>query len=293
MRSGRRHTGAAASSPRHWTSTMIRQWLARACCALLLAAGTAQAQGFDHAHAAWDALLKKHVRPIAAGNASQVDYRGFAADRAALGRYLQSLSAVTPAQYAAWSKAQQYAFLANAYNAFTVEKVLTRYPGLKSIRDFGRVIGNPWKDEFFVLLGAKRHLDWIEHETMRAPGAFDDPRVHVAVNCASIGCPMLGGDALVAERLDAQLDELMRRFMSDRSRNRYDPRTQAVELSQIFDWYRKDFEMGHRGFGGLPDLVARYAAQLADDPADRDRLRARSVPIRFIDYDWALNDLPR
>jgi hypothetical protein len=229
------------------------------------------------------------VRPIADGNSSQVDYRGFAADRAALGRYLQSLSAVTPAQYAAWSKAQQYAFLANAYNAFTVEKVLTRYPDLKSIRDFGRVIGNPWKDEFFVLLGAKRNLDWIEHETMRAPGVFDDPRVHVAVNCASIGCPMLGRDAFVAERLDAQLDDLFRRFMSDRSRNRYDPGAQAVELSQIFDWYRKDFEKGHRGFASLQDVVARYADVLADGAADQAKLRTKTVPIRFVEYDWRLN----
>ncbi len=114
--------------------------------------------------------------------------------------YLQSLSAVTPAQYAGWSKPQQYAFLANAYNAFTIEKILTRYPNLKSIRDFGTVIGNPWKDRFFTLLGKPQHLDGIEHETMRAPGAFDDPRVHVAVNCASVGCPMLSNRAFDARQ---------------------------------------------------------------------------------------------
>ncbi len=227
--------------------------------ALLPLARAAFAQpAFDHSHVAWDALLKTHVRLIAGGN-----------------------------------KAQQYAFLANAYNAFTVEKVLTRYPNLASIRDFGRVFGNPWKDEFFTLLGAKRSLDWIEHDTMRAPGVFDDPRVHVAVNCASIGCPMLDRDAFVAERLDAQLDSLFRRFMSDRTRNRHSAGQQAVELSQLFDWYRKDFEQGHRGFRSLNDLVARYADQLADAPADRERLRSGSVPIRFIEYDWRLNDVRR
>jgi hypothetical protein len=262
--------------------------------ALLPFARAAFAQpAFDHSHGAWDALLKTHVRLIAGGNASQVDYRGFMQDRAPLAGYLKSLSAVTPTQYGGWSKAQQYAFLANAYNAFTVEKVLTRYPNLASIRDFGRVFGNPWKDEFFTLLGAKRSLDWIEHETMRAPGVFDDPRVHVAVNCASIGCPMLGRDAFVAERLDARLDDLFRRFMSDRTRNRYGAGQQAAELSQLFDWYRKDFEQGHRGFRSLNDLVTRYADQLADAPADRERLRSGSVPIRFIEYDWRLNDLRR
>ncbi len=203
---------------------------------------------FDHTHAAWDALLRKHVRLINESRASQVNYKGFAQDRAALAAYLQSLSDVTPAQYASWSKAQQYAFLANAYNAFTIEKVLTRYPNLKSIRDFGTVFGNPWKDRFFTLLGKQQHLDGIEHETMRAPGAFDDPRVHVAVNCASIGCPMLWNRAFTAERLDAQLDDLMQRFMSDRSRNRYNEQAKAVELSRIFDWYGKDFEKGHKGY---------------------------------------------
>ena len=128
-----------------------------------------QAQArFDHAHAAWDALLK-HVRLISGGNASQVDYRGFAANRALLADYLNALSAVTPAEYAAWSKSQQFAFLANAYDAFTVEKILTRYPNLESIRDFGGIFGNPWKDEFFTLLGARRSLDWIEHDTNAAP----------------------------------------------------------------------------------------------------------------------------
>ena len=246
---------------------------------------------FDHTHAAWDALLRKHVRLINEGRASQVNYKGFAQDRAALAAYLQSLSDVTPAQYASWSKAQQYAFLANAYNAFTIEKVLTRYPNLKSIRDFGTVFGNPWKDRFFTLLGKQQHLDGIEHETMRAPGAFDDPRVHVAVNCASIGCPMLWNRAFTAERLDSQLDDLMQRFMSDRSRNRYNEQAKTVELSRIFDWYGKDFEKGHKGYSSINDVVAKYADQLADAAADRAQLRTREVPVRFLEYDWSLNDV--
>lgn len=244
---------------------------------------------FDHSHAAWDALLQKHVRVN--GNASQVNYAAFAEERASLNVYLQSLSAVTPAQYAGWSKPQQYAFLANAYNAYTVEKILTRYPNLKSIRDFGTVVGNPWKDRFFTLLDKRQHLDGIEHETMRAPGVFDDPRVHVAVNCASIGCPMLNNRALVGERIDAQLDELFMRFMSDRSRNRYNAQSKTVELSRIFDWYGKDFTHGHRGFLSVNDVVVKYADQLADASADRAQLRTGQTPVRFLEYDWSLNDV--
>jgi hypothetical protein len=265
--------------------------LGLAVAAPLLLSGLAAAQAFDQTHTTWNALLARHVKPISSGNASQVDYKGFVADRAALDGYVQSVSAVSAAEFAKWSKPQQYAFLANAYNALTIEKVLTRYPNLKSIRDFGRVIGNPWKDEFFTLLGARHSLDWIEHETLRAPGAFDDPRVHVAVNCASVGCPMLSTQAYTADRLDAQLEELFRRFMSDRSRNRYNGQTRTVELSSIFDWYGKDFERGHKGFSSVQDVVAKYADQLADNPADRQALRSKQMPIKFLEYDWTLNDI--
>ena len=267
-----------------------RSFLLTLALSLLAPAPRAQSS-FDHTHAAWDALLRKHVKLINDGRASQVDYKGFSQDRTALSAYLQSLSAVTLEQYSSWAKPQRFAFLANAYNAFTIEKILTRYPNLKSIRDFGSVTGNPWKDRFFTLFGRSQHLDGIEHETIRAPGAFDDPRVHVAVNCASISCPMLSNRALTSDKLDAQLDDLMMRFMSDRSRNRYNPQSKTVELSRIFDWYRKDFEKSHKGFSSVNDVVAKYADQLADTAEDRAQLRSKQLPIRFLEYDWSLNDV--
>ena len=250
---------------------------------------------FDHSHAAWSALLGRHVTLAPDGVSSRVDYRGFAADRAALAAYLRALSAVDAADYRRWIKARQFAFLANTYNAFTVEKVLTRYPALESIRDFGKIIGNPWKDRFFSLLGRPQNLDGIEHDMMRARGVFDEPRVHVAANCASIGCPMLGTRALTADGLDAQLEELMRRFLADRSRNRYEPQTRRLALSMIFDWYANDFQrggvsfLGYPGFDSAQDVGARYAELLADAEADRAALRAKAVPIVFLEYDWRLN----
>jgi Protein of unknown function, DUF547 len=257
---------------------------------LLMVHALVPAQPFDQTHAAWDALLGKHVRIVGNGNASRVDYKGFMQDHDALRAYLRSVSAVTRQQYGGWNKAQQFAFLANAYNAFTIEKILTRYPDLKSIRDFGGFFGNPWKDKFFTLFGTPENLDGIEHGMLRAPGVFDDPRVHVAVNCASISCPMLGAHALTGDRLDAQLDDLLRRFMSDRTRNRYDPRTKSAEISRIFDWYGKDFEQGHQGFASVADVTARYADQLADAPDERAILRDKKARITFLDYDWSLND---
>ena len=248
------------------------------------------AAALDHSHAAWDALLKKHVRVIEGGNASRVSYAGFAKDREALKGVLAAYQAVTRAEFDGWPKPRQQAFLINAYNAFTIEKILTRYPGIRSIRDFGTYFGNPWKDRFFTLFGEPAHLDQIEHEILRKDGVYDDPRVHVGVVCASIGCPMLRDEAFVAERLDAQLEDAMRRFLSDRSRNRYDPKSKRLEVSRIFDWYGKDFERGHRGYTSLKATFARYADLLADDAEGRARVRGQQADIAFLEYDWALND---
>ena len=249
-----------------------------------------RAQAFDHSHAAWTALVKKHVVLIDGGRASQLRYAGMAADRAALKAYLDTLSAVSAAAFNAFGKTQQMAFLINAYNAFTVELILTRYPKLASIRDLGSLLQNPWKPKFIKLLGTQMSLDNIEHDTLRARGRYDDPRIHFAVNCASIGCPMLREEAFVAERLDAQLEEQTRRFMADRSRNRFNAASGRLELNKIFDWYGDDFKLGHLGIASLAAFAARYAEQLADSPADRERVRGQQMPISFLDYDWKLND---
>lgn len=267
--------------------SMLRTLLA---ALLLMAVGAAHA-AFDHTHAAWSALLKKHVVLVDGGKASRMNYSGMAQDRAALKAYLDSLSKVTPAEYAAWKKPEQLAFLINAYNAFTVEKILTRYPDLASIRDFGKVFGNPWKDRFFSLLGKPMTLDGIEQDTIRAPGSFDDPRIHFAVNCASIGCPMLREEAFVADRLERQLDEQADRFLSDRSRNRF--ADGALEVSRIFDWYGKDFTAGYRGIASVEQFLGKHAAQLADKPEDRKQVQDGRAKLRYLDYDWSLNDAKR
>jgi hypothetical protein len=276
------------------------KWLLIASLLAAAFTGAASAQEFDHAHRAWTALLKKHVVLIDGGRASQVRYAGFADDRAALKSYLQSLSKVTQTEFDGWSKAQRAAFLINAYNAFTVEKILTHYPDIRSIWDFGKIFGNPFKDRYFTLLGSESFLDRIEHETLRKPGAYDEPRAHFAVNCASIGCPMLREEAYVAERLDAQLEEQAVRFLSDRSRNRYNAETGRLEVSKIFDWFKEDWTSGYRGLEGKTAPVrsreqyfARYAALLADHPEQRRLIQEQKSGLLFLDYDWALNDAKR
>lgn len=243
---------------------------------------------FDHSHGAWDALVKQHVKWLPGGHASQADYRGFQSDRNALKSYLGSLSAVPRSEYDAWTKPQKLAFLINAYNAFTVELILTEYPELKSIRDLGSFLRSPWKQKFFMLLGEQQSLDGIEHGMIRAPGTFEEPRIHMAVNCASVSCPALRNEAFVADRLDGQLQDSVERFISDRSRNRAS--TRMLEASKIFDWYGEDFE---KKAGSVAKWLAPYSVQLTDDKAVQQSIQQAALPVRFLDYDWALNDLAR
>jgi hypothetical protein len=263
----------------------LKRWLA---ALLLLCCGLAQAQ-FDHSHAAWDALLKKHVHWLADNRQSRVDYAGLQRDRAELGKLLDGYSALPAAAFEQWPREQRMAFLINAYNAFTVELILTRYPDLRSIKDLGTPLQSPWRRKFFSLLGQPRHLDWIEHEQLRP--LYGDPRIHAAINCAAIGCPALRNEAFTAARLEAQLEDGMIRFLGDRTRNRV--RDGRLEVSSIFKWFREDFEKGPQGFAQVEDLFAKHARQLTDKPEEQARLRGKSLAVGHLDYDWSLNALGR
>lgn len=247
---------------------------------LLFVAGGADAQTFDQSHAAWNALLKKNVVLISGGKASQFRYAEMAKEKGALKAYLDSLSAVNEQDFNSWNKNQRMAFLINAYNAFTVQLIVENYP-VKSIKDIGGVFDNRWKRKFFNLFGHPSYLDQIEHEMLRKPGAYNEPRVHFAVNCASIGCPMLREEAYVAERLDAQLSQQAERFLSDRSRNR--AVAGKLEVSKIFDWFKEDFGQREQWF-------AKYARLLSDDPPQQKLVAEGKAALSFLEYDWTLND---
>ena len=264
---------------------LIACMLALLVAALASPVALAQAAQVDHGYAAWDALAKKHVKWLPDNKQSRVDYAAFATDRGELKKVLDGMSAVPRADFDKWSREQQMAFLINAYNAYTVELILTKFPDLKSIKDIGSLLKAPWKIEFFSLLGEKHHLDWIEHEQLRPK--YNEPRVHAAVNCASIGCPALRNEAFTAAKLEVQLEDGMQRFLGDHTRNRV--KDGKVEVSSIFKWFREDFEKGHKGFSKVEDVFAKYAAQLSDNADEQAKLKARQLPVSYLDYDWSLN----
>lgn len=244
------------------------------------------ANAFDSGHAAWTALLEQHVRWNSLGTSSTVDYAGFARDHDALRAYLAALTEVPRSRFDGWPEAERQAFLINAYNAFTVDLILTRYPDIDSIKDLGGLFSSPWKQRFFSLLGETRTLDEVEHGLLRGAPGFHEPRIHFAVNCASIGCPALRPEAYVGARLDAQLEEQTVRFLRDRSRNRFDIEAEpgTLVVSKIFDWYAGDF-----GSDSALEFLLRYAEHLGDDEPARRRLRAGNIEIDYSDYDWNLN----
>lgn len=263
--------------------------MTRIFIALVVNALLSPAWALDHQHADWTALLSRHVAWNAQATASTVDYDGFLRDRAALSSYLEELSAVSRDDFDGWSQAERRAFLINAYNARTIELILTRYPKLESIRDLGSLFKSPWKQQFFTLLGKPQTLDGVEHGLLRGASDYDDPRIHFAVNCASVGCPALRPEAYRPADLDRQLEEQTQRFLRDRSRNRFDAGAGTLHLSRIFDWYGEDFDLPFRGARSMAGFLALYREPLGMDEGAVAELAAGEIDIEFLDYDWSLN----
>lgn len=238
-------------------------------------------------HKQWNELLNSYVISLPGGKSTQVDYTGFANAQSTLDSYLQSLSSVDQHSFDQWDKADQLAFLINAYNAWTVKLVLKDHDSIQSIKDLGSLFESPWKKMFIPLLGKTRSLDDIEHGLIRGSGRYAEPRIHFAANCASVGCPALREEAYVGHKLDAQLEQQAHRFLGDRTRNRTEEK--SLKVSSIFKWYRDDFEAGWRGAHTLADFLALYAEPLGLKETQIRQLQQGDMAIEFLNYDWRLN----
>ena len=245
-------------------------------------AGTVSASSFDHQHTRWNEVLRRYVEVDRA--VSQVDYGAIQENQTVLDQYLEELEAVSLEEYQNWSESERLAFLVNAYNAFTVKLIVDNYP-VDSIKDLGGWFSTPWKKTFFTLFGKKKHLDNIEHDIIRKE--FNEPRIHFAVNCAALGCPALRQEAYVADRLDQQLEESAQVFLMDARRNRYNPESKTLELSPIFKWYGDDFEKKN---GSTEAFVA---SRITQNPQVQELIRRGEVKVRYLNYDWSLNDQNR
>ena len=259
--------------------------------ALFLFVHAAPAFG-DFDHGRWNLLLSKHVIVSADGLSTAVDYASLGVNREPLQSYLEETSRVSRASFDAWETSDQLAFLINLYNAATVELILDNMGAsdpIDSIRDIGSLFTSAWELERVALFGKLVTLDAIEHDMIRGWGRYNEPRIHFAVNCAAIGCPALRAEAYTGTALEGQLEDATRDFLSDRSRNYFDGR--RLRLSSIFKWYREDFERGWGGSNALGEFVARYSSELGLSIEHRNELARGDMGIRFLSYDWGLNQV--
>ena len=212
------------------------------------------------------------------GHESRVKYTKIKSNPAELNVYLKNIESVTKAQFDQFTENQKLAFLINAYNALTIKLIIDNYP-VNSINDIGSFLKKPWKIKFFKLFGENSHLDKIEHDMVRK--WFNEPRIHFALVCASVGCPAIRNEAFVAEKLDAQMDEQMTTWLTDPTRNKIKTDAKSIELSKIFDWYKDDFvEWG----GGIPKVLAKYLKTGATEQA------LSKKKIKYMNYSWDLNE---
>lgn len=230
----------------------------------------ANAQG-KPSHEVFDALLKKYVS--AEGN---VNYKEFIKDTVALNQYLTNLSK-NPPDEKSWTRPEQMTYWINAYNAFTI-KLITKYYPIKSIKDIGSSIqipfvNTPWDIKFILIGKEKLDLNNIEHNKLRK--YFDEPRIHMALVCASKSCPILLNEAYDPNRLEDQLSRQTRAFLEDPFRNKIS--ADKPQLSKIFDWYAMDF---NKKGGSVRDFVNRYS-KVKIKPGAK---------ISHLEYDWGLND---
>ena len=207
-----------------------------------------------------------------------VDYDAWMADPddvAKLQGFVDEMATYDPSDL---GREAELAFWINAYNAITLNEVLKRYP-LETVRP--KYLGIPVTSFFtkkeHTIDGEAYSLDDIENNVLRELG---EPRIHFAINCASTSCPVLRPEAYRAEVLDEQLDEQGVTFINDPARNRFDVETNQASLSQIFEWFRKDFD----AVGGVPAFLRQFATGDAKTVLESDQLN-----IDYITYDWALN----
>jgi len=228
----------------------------------------------------------------------RVDYTALKNDARDLERYYLLLSTYSPDSHPDLFPTEQskLAYWLNAYNAAVIKTVLTYYPisGVGDIRPPLLFFFLPQKSGFFLFQrvtfgGETTSLYFLEHRVIRK--RFADPRIHFALNCASGGCPRLPRQAFTAEHVDEQLDHEARKFLAEERNLVINHEKKTVSLSSIFEWYESDFLtwLQHK-FSGRKATLLDYVALYVSAEKAGELQRAASYAVRFIPYDWRLND---
>lgn len=229
-----------------------------------------------------------------------VDYKKLKAERIRLDAFAEAIGKLDPNVYEKWSKEEKIAFLINAYNALTLKLIIDHYPiqwsYTKAIlypKNSIRQIDGAWDEITFPFLRGKITLDGIEHERLRAK--FNEPRIHMALVCAALGCPFLRGEPYQWDKLDAQLDDQTRRFLKHPFQFQLHRGNNRIYLSSIFKWFGDDFIKRYGTNEKFADynesqravlnFVSKYLG-----PEDRTFLEKGDAWVEYRPYNWKLNE---
>ena len=218
----------------------------------------------------FDQVLQEHV-----DEKGRVNYTKLKANPKKLEAYLDLLAFADPEEL---SYNERLTFWINAYNAFVIKGVINHYP-ITSVRKVKLFNGFFFRLKFQVA-GKMYTLNQIEHDIIRTE--FVDPRVHFVLVCASSSCPSLGNRAFSADTIEERLETAAFSFIQDPEKVRIDRAERTVYVSKIFKWYDDDFK---EGYDGVADFLADYPP-----PEDAEFLGSTDVKLRYLDYDWTLND---
>lgn len=308
----RRAPGAPDGSPRPRRATvssavaLLAQWRVWIVLLVLLGISAAGALGVDHSHARFDSVLDAFVRD------GLVDYAALQATVAdGQDDFTAYLAELAEGDESTWSDDEKLAYWINAYNAFTLKLIIDHYPiGTRWFVDllpFLRIwlpansilqIPGRWTDVTFDSVRGAITLDAIEHQILRPE--FADPRIHAAIVCASIGCPVLRDEAYAGDRVDAQLDDQFAGFLSSGRGAELDADDARIEISKVFDWFREDWDVAppaDRPRLPAPERFGDDAGPLRwihayAPPPMRERLDSGDWDVGHLDWDWHLNEVP-
>ena len=247
---------------------------------------------FDHSYQTYGDVLRTHVI------GTRVHYASLKRNRGALDAVVNMLGRVTQDELTHWTREHQIAYWINAYNALTLQAIVNHYPIQNrwfslftfTPRNSIKQIDGVWTELRWRAAGADMTLDEIEHETLRVK--YDEPRIHFAVNCASVSCPPLRPEPYVADRLERQLILAARDYLASDLGLQVDGT--RLRVSSIFKWYGEDFISGYAHLvdanksardRAILGVVSKYGPTQASVLVQEGMAR-----IRFLRYDWSLND---
>lgn len=253
-------------------------------------------RGSKFSYDSYATVLHTHV-----DDKGMVSYSALGKSPAELNRFVRALAAVDPKTYDSWDEQAQVAFWINAYNALTLRAIIDHYPikaglisGLAYPKNSIRQIAGVWDKVQFLVMDKRMTLNQIEHEILRAK--FYEPRIHVALVCAAMGCPPLRNEPFLGDKLDEQLNDQAKRFLADPAKFRIDRGSGKVHLSSIFKWFGEDFVKGHKpdgdfASGGSDSEKAVLHFISGYLPAqDAEYLKTGKYEVAYLDYDWSLNE---